>query len=75
MKFIMKYAVKKPYQLGVQDIVTSRVYQAFEKLQMAWYTVNMRRPTDAPLDEVSITEIKAVEEEWLAAYAKVCAIS
>lgn len=71
----MKYTVKKQHQLGVEDIIANRVYQAFEKLQMAWYTVNMRRPTDEPLDEASITELKAAEEEWLVAHAEVCAIS
>lgn len=71
----MKYTVTKPYQLGIQDTVANRVYQAFERLQMAWYTVNMRRQPDAPLDEVSITELKAAEEEWLVAHTEVCAIS
>ena len=65
--------MKKQYHFGAQDAVANRVYQAFERLQMAWYSVNARRPVNAQLDEAAVTELKAAEEEWLEARAAVCA--
>ena len=62
-------AIKKPYHYGAQDAAANRVFQAFERLQIAWYTVNARRPVhgDSQLDESAVTELKAAEEEWFAA--------
>lgn len=61
--------IKKQYHQVAQDAAANRVYQAFERLQFAWYTVNTRRPANGTpqLDEAAIIEIKAAEEEWHAA--------
>ena len=57
---------KKYHHIG-QDAVANRVYQAFERLQIAWYALNARSSVDgAPQgDEAAIRELNAAEEEWL----------
>jgi len=62
-------SIKKQYHHIAQDSAANRVYQAFERLQIAWYTVNARSPANGvpQLDEAAMTELNAAEEEWLAA--------
>ena len=62
--------VNKKSSFGVQDAAANRVYQAFERLQLAWYTVNnARRSVNGTVqyDNAAIVELEAAEEEWLAA--------
>ena len=56
-----------------QDVAANRVYQAFERLQIAWYTVNARRTAGGSpqFDEAALSELNAAEEEWLEARAAV----
>ena len=54
--------MNKNCHLIAQDAVANRVYQAFERLQIAWYAANARQ-----VDEAAIRELNAAEEEWLAA--------
>ena len=61
--------INKQYHHITQDVVANRVYQAFERLQIAWYAVNARNSTNngAPqVDEAALRELNAAEEEWLA---------
>ena len=60
--------INKQYHYIAQDAVANRVYQAFERLQIAWYAVNARKAAHgAPqVDEAAIRELNAAEEEWLA---------
>ena len=60
--------MNKNYHHIAQDAVANRVYQAFERLQIAWYAVNARSSANgAPqVDEAAIRELNAAEEEWLA---------
>ena len=62
-------SIKEQHQQIAQDYAANRVYQAFERLQIAWYSVNARRPANGPaqFDEAAISELEAAEEEWLAA--------
>ena len=57
---------KKRHHIA-QDVIANRVYQAFERLQIAWYAVNARSSANgAPqVDEAAIRELNAAEEEWL----------
>ena len=61
--------MNKNYHHIAQDAVANRVYQAFERLQIAWYAVNARNCANGTLqvDEAAIRELNAAEEEWLAA--------
>jgi len=61
-------AMNKKYHHIAQDAVANRVYQAFERLQIAWYAVNARNAVNgAPqVDEAAMKELNAAEEEWLA---------
>lgn len=72
---IVNNVTRRRYQFGAQDAIANRVYQAFERLQLAWYTANARHPANETpqLDEAASVELKAAEEEWLAARAAVCA--
>lgn len=63
----MNATMKKQNQFDALDAFANRVYQAFERLQMARYSVN------GQLDETAITELQDAEEEWLEARASVCA--
>ena len=56
------------YHHIAQDAFANRVYQAFERLQIAWYTVNATNSANGALqvDEDAIRELNAAEEEWLA---------
>jgi hypothetical protein len=62
--------MNKRYHHIAQDAVANRVYQAFERLQLAWYAVNARNSANAngvpQVDEAAIREVNAAEEEWLA---------
>jgi len=62
--------MNKNYHHIAQDAVANRVYQAFERLQLAWYAVNARNTNTAngapQIDEVAMRELNAAEEEWLA---------
>ena len=61
--------VKKKSSFGAQDAAANRVYQAFERLQLAWYTVNNARHSvngTVQYDNAAIVELEAAEEEWLA---------
>ena len=60
--------MNKKYHHIAQDAVANRVYQAFERLQLAWYAVNARNAGNgAPqVDEAAMRELNAAEEEWLA---------
>ena len=62
-------SLKKQFVTDTQDDAANRAYQAFDRLQLAWYTVNARRPAgDAShFDEAAVKELNAAEEEWLAA--------
>jgi len=62
-------SIKRQYRLIAEDSAASRVYQAFERLQIAWYTISARSPAkEAPqLDATAMRELNAAEEEWLAA--------
>jgi len=66
----MASLTKQSLQIS-QNVAANRVYQAFERLQIAWYTVNARRPAggSSQFDEDAIKELNAAEEEWLAARA------
>jgi hypothetical protein len=59
--------INNQYHYIAQDAVANRVYQAFERLQIAWYALNARSSVDgAPQgDEAAIRELNAAEEEWL----------
>lgn len=61
--------LKKHYGHKEMDAAANRAYQAFERLQIAWYTVNIRRPANgaSQFDEAAINELNAAEEEWLIA--------
>jgi hypothetical protein len=61
-------SVKKQYHQVGRDDAANRVYQAFERLQFAWYIVNTRRPANGEPrhDDAAILELNAAEEEWLA---------
>jgi len=63
--------VKDKYRLIAQDATASRVYQAYERLQLAWYMANARRSANGStqLDQNLINELEAAEQEWLAARA------
>jgi hypothetical protein len=60
--------INKKYHHIAHDAVANRVYQAFERLQLAWYAVNARNAANgAPqVDEAAMRELNAAEEEWLA---------
>ena len=62
-------STKNQYYQMAQDVAANRVHQAFERLQIAWYTVNARNSANgaSQLDEAAIKELDAAEEEWLAA--------
>ena len=63
--------MNKHYRHDARDAAAHRVYQAFERLQFAWYSVNARRPAGNPqhLDEAALHELDAAEAEWLEARA------
>ena len=65
--------VRAQYRHFAQDAVANRVYQAFERLQFAWYTLSARRSDNNPsqFDEAAVIELKAAEEEWSAARSAV----
>jgi cell fate (sporulation/competence/biofilm development) regulator YlbF (YheA/YmcA/DUF963 family) len=62
-------AMKKQYQQTAQDAAAHRVYQAFERLQIAWYTINAQRSANgvSQFDQAAMSELEAAEQEWLAA--------
>jgi hypothetical protein len=55
------------------DIEIDRVEAAFEKLQNAWRAVRARISTHGmlQLDEETLRELDAAEEEWLAVRANI----
>ena len=69
-------SMKRQHYISAQEATANRVYQAFERLQIAWYTVNAQRSMNGSsqfdqFDEAAIKELEAAEEEWLAARAAV----
>lgn len=62
---------KDKHRESAQDAAASRVYQAYERLQLAWYTVNAQRPANGStqFDQEAINELEAAEQEWLMARA------
>lgn len=66
-------SLKQQHRHSANDAAANRVYQAYERLQIAWYTVNAHRPADgaAQFDQAALNELEAAEEEWLAARAEV----
>ena len=64
-------SLKKQYNQIAENSAANRVYQAFERLQIAWYTVNALRPANGSpqFDEAAIIELEDAEREWLAARA------
>jgi hypothetical protein len=59
------------YRQIAQDTAASRVYQAYERLQRAWYMVNAQRPANGStqFNQEAINELEAAEQEWLMARA------
>ena len=62
----------QPHHAG-QDAVEDRVDQAFERLQIAWRTVQARRAANGITqfdDAAAMNELDAAEAEWLAVRAE-----
>jgi hypothetical protein len=61
----------QPHHIG-QDTAVERVAQAFERLQIAWRTVQARRAAGGltQFDAAAMNELDAAEAEWLSARAE-----
>ena len=62
-------SVKEPHPAIALDAAVDRMKLAFERLQVAWEAIRARRSANGKMqiDEATMIELDAAEEEWLTA--------